>query len=253
MYQIGRAPNTSSAIARITRIRRPSAGAKLRQKYPESTSAGSTGFPNLRSTSRANSRRIKSSGLPPSAWRIKAVPKRAQITQDEEFWEASVQTVGISFEWLRPENFGPQTRLWKGLGADGTAAMNVGGTWTMRVDPDGNIGQFYTQNGGYNAGLAPVPEVEPLVIKARQTYDQQERKRLYSDIQNKAVEMLYSNVLLHYNVARAHASRKVSNFESFYGGEGKARRGGDSMERVADEPQRSHRRRDPARTACHRE
>ena len=96
-------------------------------------------------------------------------------------------------------------------------------SWSMRVDPDANVGQFYTEKGSYNSGLAPTPETEALVPKARQVYDINERKKLYSEIQRKGVENHYSSILLHYNVARVFAATKVGNLAAFYGGEGKPR------------------------------
>jgi peptide/nickel transport system substrate-binding protein len=165
---------------------------------------------------------LQQSGLPPSAWRVKAQPFGATIIQSEEFWQASAKEAGITIEWGQPERDGWRTRVLKGFNADASAGMYVS-AWTMRVDPDGNVGQFYTQRGTYNSGQAPTPETEQLVARARQVYDQNERKKLYSEIQAKGVEQLYSMVLLHYNVARIFAGAKVGNLASYYGGEGKAR------------------------------
>jgi peptide/nickel transport system substrate-binding protein len=165
---------------------------------------------------------LQRSGLPPSAWRIKAQPQGESIVESEQFWEASIKAAGIAFDWNQPERGGSRTRLYKGQGADGTAALVIS-SWSLRVDPDGNISQFYTEKGAYNSGQAPVPEVEPLVARARQAYDQQERKKLYGEIQRIAAEQLYSNVPLFYSVARSHASKKVGNLDALYGGEGKPR------------------------------
>jgi len=140
----------------------------------------------------------------------------------DQFWEASAKNAGITIDWARPELNGSRNRVYTGQGADGSAGTTISG-WGMRVDPDGNCGQFYTQTGAYNAGQAPVPEVEPLIVKARQLYDQQERRKLYSEIQHKAVEQVYSNILFHYVIVQSHASTKVGNLDALYGGEGKPR------------------------------
>jgi len=166
---------------------------------------------------------LQRSGLPPSAWRIKVVPKGTSVSDNESFFENSLKSAGIVVEWLKGERESVFLRLWKGLGADGTAAMNLQGSWSMRVDPDGNCGQFYTEKGTYNPGQAPVPELEPLMLRARQIYDQTERKKLYSEIQRLAAEHVYSSMPIHYTIADAHASTKVGNFAAYYGGEGKAR------------------------------
>ena len=110
----------------------------------------------------------------------------------------------------------------KGLGGDGSSGMYVAGL-SLRVDPDGHIGPVYTEKGAYNSGQAPVPETEPLVVKARQTYDQAERKKIYAEVQRKGVEQVYSGILFVYGVARSFARKNVGNFENFYGGEGKPR------------------------------
>ena len=79
------------------------------------------------------------------------------------------------------------------------------------------------EKGAYNAGQAPTPEVEPLLLKARQTYDLAERKKLYSDAQKAAVEQQYSSTMVHYSVAKSYARKKVGNVAALFGGEGKHR------------------------------
>ncbi len=106
---------------------------------------------------------------------------------------------------------------------DGTAAMCVFIGWSPRVDPDGNIGQFYLPKSAYNAGQVPLPEVEPLVIKARQVYDQNERKKLYSDIQKRAAENVYSMIPHLYAITWMFAGQRVGNLDALWGGEGKPR------------------------------
>jgi ABC-type transport system substrate-binding protein len=165
---------------------------------------------------------LQRSGLPQSQWRIRAQPFGATINEAEQFFEESVRQAGITIEWAQPERDGWRTRVIKGLGGDGSAGMYFSG-WSLRVDPDGNVGQFYVQNAAYNSGQAPVPEVEPLVVKARETYDLSERKKLYSEIQEKAVENVYSHILHHYSIAQIFAVRRVGNLENYYGGEGKPR------------------------------
>jgi ABC-type transport system substrate-binding protein len=167
---------------------------------------------------------LQRSGVPQSQWRVKAQPFGATIIESEQFWEQSAKNNGITLEWAQPERDGWRAHVLRGLAGDGSAATFVS-AWTMRVDPDGNVGQLYTEKGSYNSGQAPTPETEALIPRARQTYDQNERKKLYAEIQRQAVENLYSAVLLHYNVARVFAATKVGNLAAFYGGEGKPRYG----------------------------
>jgi peptide/nickel transport system substrate-binding protein len=165
---------------------------------------------------------LQRSGLPQSQWRVKTQPFGTTISDAELFWEASVKDAGIILDWAQPERDGWQKRVLKGLGGDGSAGMYYSGL-SLRVDPDGHIGLVYTQKGAYNSGQAPVPEVEPLIIKARQTYDQNERKALYSEAQKKGVENQYSAIMTNYSVAYGYARKGVGNFGAFFGGEGKPR------------------------------
>jgi len=165
---------------------------------------------------------LQSSNLPQSARRIKVQPQGQTITADEQYWEASLKNAGISIDWGTPQVGGSLAHVYIGQGADGTQAMLFSG-FTMRLDPDGTIGQFYTQKGAYNSGQAPVPEVEPLVVQARQVYDQPQRKALYSQIQQKAVDMAYSCILEYYTTSYSVATPKVGNLSAYFGGEGKAR------------------------------
>ena len=164
---------------------------------------------------------LQRSGLPPSQWRLIIQPNEERITESDQFWEASLKQAGIVVDWGRPERAGTQRYVLKNQGADGSRGGYFSG-FSLRVDPDAMLGQFYTHKGGYNPGAA-VPEVEPLVIKARQIYDQNERKKLYAEIQQKALDLLYVVIPFYYNNARAHARKKVANMTAYYGGEGKPR------------------------------
>jgi|GEM_PF-534720 len=165
---------------------------------------------------------LQRSGLPPDKWRINTQPQGEAIVESETFWEAGIKAAGITLDWNRAIRNASREKLFKGQGADGSTAMIIS-SWSMRVDPDGSVAQFYTEKGAYNSGQAPVPEVEPLVVKARQVYDQQERKKLYSELQRKAVEEVYSAVLMEYRIVYAHANKKIGNLDALYGGEGKPR------------------------------
>jgi ABC-type transport system substrate-binding protein len=164
---------------------------------------------------------LQQSGLPQSQWRVKLQPFTAPISQGEEFWEQSLKTNGISVDWATPEVNGWAKHVLKGLGGDGSTGGYFS-AFSLRVDPDGIVGQFYTQNGAYNAGQAPCPDTENLVDQARQSYDQNERKKLYSQLQAQGEENLYSAILLNYSIALAFSSAKVGNFGAYYGGEGKS-------------------------------
>ncbi|SFJ67468.1 ABC transporter substrate-binding protein [Jannaschia pohangensis] len=56
--------------------------------------------------------------------------------------------------------------------------------WSGRVDPDGNIHQFVTTDGGINDSGYSNAEVDRLLNAARQTNDTAERKALYAEAQS---------------------------------------------------------------------
>ena len=165
---------------------------------------------------------LQRSGLPPAQWRVKLQPFGPPISDAELFWATSLKEAGIIVDWAEPERDGWQKHVLKGLGGDGSAGAFYSG-FSLRVDPDGHMGPMFYQKGAYNAGQAPTPEVEPLLLKARETYVQEERKKLYSEAQKAAVEQQYSSIMVHYSVSRAFARKKVGNFSAFFGGEGKPR------------------------------
>jgi peptide/nickel transport system substrate-binding protein len=163
---------------------------------------------------------LQQSGMPSSAWRFKAAAG-TKVADSDLLFETSLKSVGITVDWVIGTNQFA-ANLMKGFGGDGTVGMLLS-SWGMRVDPDGSVAQFYTQQGTYNAGLAAVPDTEDLVVKARQSYDTAERKKLYHEIQQKGVENVYSAFLLDYTIVNTHAAAKVGNMENLYGGEGKMR------------------------------
>ncbi|SDY77523.1 ABC transporter substrate-binding protein [Citreimonas salinaria] len=66
--------------------------------------------------------------------------------------------------------------------------------WSGRVDPDGNIHQFVTTDGGINDSGYSNAEVDRLLNDARETTDEAERKALYDqarDILNEDAPLVY--------------------------------------------------------------
>ena len=74
-------------------------------------------------------------------------------------------------------------------------ASQVG--WSGRVDPDGNIHQFMTTDGGINDSGYSNPEVDELLDKARTTTDTAERKQYYDQARDILVEDLPIIYLYH--------------------------------------------------------
>lgn len=180
--------------------------------YPESME----GFPYDPAESR---KLLEASGLPESEWKITTQPFGASISQEEEFWQAGFADVGITLDWRPAERNGWQ-KVFMGLGGEGSAAMFWSG-WSMRVDPDANIGQFLLQTGAYNSGQVAVPETEELVLKARAELDTDARKEMYLQIEQIAHDNVYSFIGGHYNITVDHAQLDVGGLDMLYGGEGK--------------------------------
>lgn len=160
---------------------------------------------------------LQRSGIPQDKWKIKGVGTAVK-TQEQEFWEASAKQAGIQVEWV-PDRDGVTKYLYKRTG-DGSAHIYFTGS-THQPDPDLTISQYYREKGAYNSSYAPMPDIEPLVAKAKESYDINERKKLYSEIQKIAADQVYSVILLYYGVRYNHASKKVGNMEKLLRGEAK--------------------------------
>ena len=101
------------------------------------------------------------------------------------------------------------------------APLNLAG-FSARVDPDGMTADVLGSQGFYNPGHQPNPQLDDLIVKARQTYDQNERKKLYDQVQQIAIDQVYDYYVLYANGYAAGQS-KVKNLNSLWGPEGKQR------------------------------
>jgi ABC-type transport system substrate-binding protein len=101
------------------------------------------------------------------------------------------------------------------------APLNLAG-FSARVDPDGMTSDVLGSQGFYNPGHLPNAQLDDLIVKARQTYDQTERKKFYDQIQQLAIDQVYDYYMIH-PTAYAAAPAKVKNFNSLWGPEGKQR------------------------------
>ncbi|KGB82675.1 ABC transporter substrate-binding protein [Rhodovulum sp. NI22] len=85
--------------------------------------------------------------------------------------------------------------LLKDQSAGDFTASQIG--WSGRVDPDGNIHQFMTCNGGINDSKVCIPEVDALLDKARVSTDMAERKASYDAAREILIEELPILYLYH--------------------------------------------------------
>ncbi|PYE85540.1 ABC transporter substrate-binding protein [Pseudoroseicyclus aestuarii] len=102
--------------------------------------------------------------------------------------QSMVSEAGITIE-ITSKEFA--TQLQDQTAGDYTASQ-VG--WSGRVDPDGNIHQFVTTDGGINDSGYSNEEVDRLLDEARASNDQAERKELYDqarDILNEDAPLVY--------------------------------------------------------------
>ena len=83
-----------------------------------------------------------------------------------------------------------QTRPWTNRGQAGD--LHIFSQGGDRGEPDTFLQLALTEKGIWNLGGGPVPEVEGLVQDAVSTYDTEERRRIYAQIQEIQAELLYS-------------------------------------------------------------
>lgn len=101
------------------------------------------------------------------------------------------------------------------------APLNLAG-FSARVDPDGMTADVLGSQGFYNPGHQPNQQLDDLIVKARQTYDQGERKKFYDQVQQLAIDQVYDYYVL-YATGFAAGQSKVKNLNSLWGPEGKQR------------------------------
>jgi ABC-type transport system substrate-binding protein len=164
---------------------------------------------------------LRASGIPQDQWVVKFHPSD-KVDDTELFWEQNFAQIGIKWQWARPEREGPRLRVQTSQGGDGSSQFYLTG-WSMRVDPDANVSAYYVKDGAYNSGGAPTPLTEDLIVKARQTLDTNERKSMYTEIQKRALDQVYSHVLMCYTISTTFVQPRVGNLSAYYGGEGKPR------------------------------
>ncbi len=84
--------------------------------------------------------------------------------------------------------------------------------WTQRPDPDGLLYILFHTKGFQNTTKYNNPDVDALLDRARQTYDQNERKTLYAEVQRKIIQDL-PMVPLFFSAEYAAMRDVVHNFE----------------------------------------
>ena len=128
------------------------------------------------------------SGIPEEDWEI---PITAAWAGAEPMFQAlagSWEQLGVRVIPATYEEV--QTRPWTNRGQVGDLhIVSQGGD---RGEPDTFLQLALTEKGAWNLGGGPVPEVEGLVQDAVSTYDTEERRRIYAEIQEIQADLLYS-------------------------------------------------------------
>ena len=138
-------------------------------------------------------------------------------TQEAELWKAMAAKVGIQLTVtpLATADLTNRDYVLK------NAPLNLAG-FSARVDPDGMISDVIGSQGFYNPGHQQNPDLDALISKAIQTYDQAQRKALYDQIQQMAIDQVY-DYYTYYASGYAAGQMKVKNLNSLWGPEGKQR------------------------------
>ncbi len=97
------------------------------------------------------------------------------------------EQIGVKVEEV-PYEIG-NTKMWMGRGQEGGMHGFFGGG--HRADPHVTMAQFFQVTGGWNLGQATVGDLEQMVADGIATFDIEERKRIYAEIQKIHSEQLY--------------------------------------------------------------
>lgn len=109
------------------------------------------------------------------------------------------------------------TRMW--VVQDLNSALS---SFSIRADPDGMVAEVVHSKGFYNAGHVENPQLDDMIAKARESYNTQERKRLYQEIEKYLATNpydMYSTYTAQFRAAR----KRVQNTDLTFGAEGKER------------------------------
>ncbi|MGE3077260.1 MAG: ABC transporter substrate-binding protein [Dehalococcoidia bacterium] len=128
------------------------------------------------------------SGIPESERVMEVVPTSADTTTILQAMAKQWEQLGVTIKFAPSSEF--QARAFKNAGAKGDVQMFSSGG--HRGEPDTYLRQALTEKGSWNIGAAPLPTVEPLVNKAVTTYKLEERKAIYSEIQDLQAQDLLS-------------------------------------------------------------
>ncbi|MFN8522041.1 MAG: ABC transporter substrate-binding protein [Chloroflexota bacterium] len=150
-------------------------GQPAQQGIPPSSWAFDSGFkPYTRDLAKAKAKVAESGVTSPRFTLLLAnTPEEKQLG---EVYKEQITEAGIEVD-LELIEFGAQVE--RTLKGEYQASMSG---WSGRADPDANTYGYFHTKGAQNRSRYKNPKVDELFDKARETYDQPERKRLYAEI-----------------------------------------------------------------------
>jgi peptide/nickel transport system substrate-binding protein len=132
---------------------------------------------------------LERSGVPEEKRRIK-ITSPDNVKTQFEFWQAALDKyLGIKSEFITDAQ--SKGKLNKNLGESPEIHMKVTGL-SAKPDPHLIVATQLTKTGSFNYSGESTGAIEPLVAKAVSTYDMNERKKLYGEIQDIHADQLYS-------------------------------------------------------------
>jgi peptide/nickel transport system substrate-binding protein len=134
-----------------------------------------------------------------------------------ELWQRMLRQIDVDLETDFLE-VGARTTKWR----EGIYNMSFTG-FSIRADPHGSVYEQFHKGAGFAEFIPAAPDVDELLTKANQVYDQAERKKLYNQAEELIAEKYAMNVFTYYTVAYAGLSDKIGNADKVFGGEGKSR------------------------------
>jgi peptide/nickel transport system substrate-binding protein len=178
------------------------------QPFPEASPYFSKSFPvTKRDPARARAL-LKEAGVKTPV-KVEIMFGNTTVTQQiNELIQAMAGEAGFEVT-LRPTEFAASQ---KEAQAGNFEANQIG--WSGRVDPDGNIHQFVTCQGGLNDSKYCNPEVDRLLNEARATNDEGKRRDLYEAAQKILQEDL-PIIYVYYQPWPFATARKVEGFKAY--------------------------------------
>jgi peptide/nickel transport system substrate-binding protein len=98
--------------------------------------------------------------------------------------------------------------------------MSVGSRRTSRQDPGWQMSVMFATNAIYNIGWAPTGKIDSLLEKGTSTYNVNERKEIYAEIQKIHADQQYSDILKVEIPFWIHGRKPLSGFRHFGTGRG---------------------------------